>query len=221
MKKLVNYIHEKKNIQLTEYINEAKEVEPCLLYFPNLSSYLLFKWEIEGQISDGNWENARPANHWKWLNKAECIIDSGHEPGYEGPKHRIVYDCQWMVKYLRKWTEDGDENYRWCQRFLNFGKAGMILNQNDADKYDDNGEIGMAYRYMIEDLPEEEVTPEEFEASLSDYMRDKYYSKVKSLFTKSFLKKWYKTQYTMRDFKADLADAQEVINTQLDNDYAK
>jgi len=40
-----------------------------ILYVKNENQVALFENEIKGQISDGMWENASPANHWKvWCN---------------------------------------------------------------------------------------------------------------------------------------------------------
>lgn len=40
-----------------------------ILNFRNAVQHALFTCELQGQISDGMWENARPDNHWRvWCN---------------------------------------------------------------------------------------------------------------------------------------------------------
>lgn len=52
---------------ILEYINEAVGHKQGALVFPNISSLLLYVYELEGQISDGKYENVSPLDHWKWV----------------------------------------------------------------------------------------------------------------------------------------------------------
>lgn len=52
---------------ILEYINEAQGHKQGALVFPNISSLILYVYELEGQISDGKYENASPLDHWKWI----------------------------------------------------------------------------------------------------------------------------------------------------------
>lgn len=52
---------------LLKYINEAQGHKRGALVFPNISSLLLYVYELEGQISDGKYENSSPLDHWKWV----------------------------------------------------------------------------------------------------------------------------------------------------------
>lgn len=44
------------------------------LYLRNIEQVALFELELKGQISDGQWENARPGNHWQAWCRAEVKV---------------------------------------------------------------------------------------------------------------------------------------------------
>jgi hypothetical protein len=63
------------------------------LRFRTLSQAVLFEKELQGQLSDGQWENSRPYDHWKpWCNcEVEYVI--GDEPvGRDFYAHRDNYN---------------------------------------------------------------------------------------------------------------------------------
>ncbi len=41
----------------------------------NLAQKVLWDWELNGQISDGRWENSSPSDHWEYWAKAEVVVD--------------------------------------------------------------------------------------------------------------------------------------------------
>jgi hypothetical protein len=41
----------------------------------NLAQQILMTCELQGQISDGFWENARPHSHWEIVSNANVVID--------------------------------------------------------------------------------------------------------------------------------------------------
>lgn len=45
------------------------------LNFRNTVQAALFECELSGQISDGNWENSRPYDHWKFLNDLQVGVN--------------------------------------------------------------------------------------------------------------------------------------------------
>lgn len=202
---------------LNTYITEARYDQPTTLYFNSLSTCLLFIYEVRGQISDGYWENSRPDGHWKWIMNVDYVIDENHELGYEGPKHRIKYDCSWISRELKKSLNGTNDDYSWLSRAMNYCRAGKVANQNDAKAMTDE-KTSYAFRNIIENLPEDETTVEELEASLRDYQL-KYWEQVKNVINDKFLKKYYRTKYDFREFRMDLMDMQETINTQLNAEY--
>jgi hypothetical protein len=72
-----------------------------ILYVKNENQVALFENEIKGQISDGMWENASPANHWKvWCNTTAKV-----ESNLFGRRFRISkcnYNLQTLVDLLGK-----------------------------------------------------------------------------------------------------------------------
>lgn len=198
---------------MQRFVLEAKEQQKTVIYFESISAYLLFVYELQGQISDGAWENSRPASHWKWVTNLDYEL-TDDDAGYNGPKHSVRYDCKWMIEYLNKWLKNKDDDYQWCVRFLNFCRVGKIIDKNDLKKYTDGADSD-AFESIISKLPEEEVNQEGLENSLNDYYKEKYWPKVKSEINDDFLKKFYSTEYTMKDFKDDLRSVQESMNNKL------
>ena len=59
------------------------------IHFENASAMCLYFMEMEGQISDGKYENSRPYDHWKWvLDINNAVVD-----GTSG--ERFIYT--WVV----------------------------------------------------------------------------------------------------------------------------
>lgn len=201
---------------INTYINEARRSRydnPTTIHFPSMSSFLIYKYEIEGQISDGYWENAYPYNHWQWISKASYVVDENSAIGYFGPKHSKKYDCSWIVDEYGKALNGVNDDYRWLVRAMNYGHAGRVLDKSKIDAIAENYDV----EAIIGDLPEEPIAYEDFEEMLSaekDWHLE-YWEKAKSILNKSFFKKYYNTKYTFRDFKFDVTEAQEAINTQL------
>ena len=50
------------------------------VFFESKAALLIWENEVTGQISDGEWENARPSNHWKFWCNAEAKL--GEQVGY-------------------------------------------------------------------------------------------------------------------------------------------
>lgn len=206
MKGIVNYIKESRYSRF----NNTKTT----LYFSSMSAFLIFKYEVEGQISDGYWENSRPFDHYKWINSnITYVVDENHDMGYEGPTHNRKYNCSWITTELNKALKGTNDDYAWLSRAMHYGRAGRVFDKSKIDllskKY--------AVEYILEILPEEPITVEEFENTLSkerDYVM-KYWNDAKDIINDDFLKKYYETEYTFKDFKNDVNDVQETINTQI------
>lgn len=48
--------------------------EEKIIAFDNIEQVILYECEMKGQISDGNWENAVPMNHWKCMCEAKAVV---------------------------------------------------------------------------------------------------------------------------------------------------
>ena len=191
---------------------KPKQQPLTTMYFPSMSAFCLFAGEVQGQLSDGYWENTRPESHWMWVTNMDYVVDESHDAGYEGPQHRIKnYSLKWMLQDLNKWLNNQDESYQWTNRFLNLGKAGTVLNKSQIKELVDNEDIF----YTIHSLPEEPITYKEYEASLKDWKK-RDWEKSKGILNAAFFKAFYKSKYSLRDLKADLSDLEDSMNTKLD-----
>jgi hypothetical protein len=207
-------------MNINEYINgscpeaklpvyEAKGEDK--IYFPNIASALIYWFELQGQISDGYWENARPNNHWKWVTESEIEIDKD-KCGYTGAQHRITYSTEWLRRYVKKALKGQGGDYDWTIRAFNYAKLGSVLTEAEFKKMNDKSD----YRSVLEYMPEEPVDQAGLEAkyAISDY-RKKYWESVKSFFTDGLLKRYYDSNYGWSEFEDDLELAETAINTPI------
>lgn len=196
--------------QVEKYIDEANGSND--IYFPNASSLLIYAWELQGQISDGYWENSRPSNHWMWVSKTNEHIDK-EKIGYTGPIHRIKYSTEWLRKYVKKALKGQAGDYNWTIRVFNIGKFGSLLSESEAMKLYNKDTCS----YIVENMPEDEVNQEGLKEAFTagkDW-RQKYWEESGSFFTDEFLKKYYSSKYDWSDFEDDLDMATEAINTNI------
>lgn len=204
MKTLKNFIQ----------INEARKSKydaPSTIYFPNMSAYLIYEYELSGQISDGYWENSRPESHWRWVSNATPEI-SKDKIGYTGPKHRLTYNTEWLRKEVKKALKGAAGDYDWTIRVFKYAKFGSILNDSDMQKFSRND--GDDIRVIMDKLPDEKVNQKQLQSSLPDWTL-KYWDKVKGLFTNDVLKQYYASKYGWSEFEDDLEAATDAINTQV------
>lgn len=205
---------------LKEYINKSypNSLLPMYeskgeteIYFPTIAAALIYWFELEGQISDGYWENSRPFNHWKWISDAEIKIDKD-KCGYTGPTHRLRYSTEWLRKYVKKALKGQGGDYNWTIRVFNYAKLGSVLTEAEFNKINDKSD----YRSILENMPEEPVDQAGLEAAYatSEY-RKKYWEGVKSFFTDDILKRYYESNYGWSEFEDDLELAETAINTQI------
>jgi len=208
MNKLQTYINEsysKSSLPINEAQGEYK------IYFPNVASALIYLFELQGQISDGYWENSRPYDHWKWISCTEPEITKD-KIGYTGPIHKKNYSTEWLRKYVNKAIKGQARDYNWTIRTFNYGKFGSILTDADFKKIGDK----YGYRSIVENLPQEEVDHAGLEASYNtaDYKK-KYWDEAGSFFTDELLKKYYNSNYGWSEFEDNLEEAETAINTNI------
>ena len=60
------------------------------IFLPTLAACVLFEHELQGQFSDGMWENSRPHDHWRFWCSLDARVDAG-EPRVES---RNVHTCK-------------------------------------------------------------------------------------------------------------------------------
>lgn len=83
----------------------------------------LFELEIQGQLSDGHWENARPYDHWKPWCKAEVLV--GEKPGrdFYAKKDNYALTSKELLSVVAK-------------RMLGYARLTVALGQEAAKAFD-------------------------------------------------------------------------------------
>jgi len=92
----------------------------------------LFMNEIKGQISDGQWENARPHNHWQMWCDADVKVDPAN-PGRNFYPIRTCYNLvapdllsvigQRMIVQVKLGRAFGTENVNLMEKLFEFSAA--------------------------------------------------------------------------------------------------
>lgn len=185
-----------------------------VIHFESASAAFLYKFELEGQISDGKYENSRPASHWLWVTNTEVVID-GHAYYEElsADKSHIQHYRQRLKDYnLKEWPgyiESGKDD--WAKRVLGYGRLGRVLERKETLLHqlinEDNAEyIGYMVEYDWVQGAEKNTPFEE--------LSHRYDNKVDSnICNKKVYDEFCKTEYTIRDLKNDLRSMAESVNT--------
>ncbi len=63
----------------TTFAAQAKALDRKVLFVENIEQAALWL-ELDGQLSDGHWENARPYDHWKVWCSAEVVVAPAGQP---------------------------------------------------------------------------------------------------------------------------------------------
>lgn len=202
---------------LSQRIYEGMDMKTTM-YFDNMAALCIFAGEEAGQISDGKYENSRPASHWQWLNDLTVKFDKKHDNGYySNYQHRVKYNIDEWVKYIK----GGDPDWAWANRVLAYGKVGAVLEKiNKTNVSEDYGKYESAVRffeYYDEELTSDTVKDleEKIKAQNKSFISDYFKYAKKEFLTDEFLKTYNETEYTIRDLKADLVDMNESVNTFL------
>ena len=200
-------------IQLFEdFVYEASG-EVQTLHFKDIYSYLLFKCEYSGQISDGKYENTRPTGHYKWLFNTECVID-GKEYYEGGSRHAVKYTFKDWDSYIKKALNGQTFNYDWTARDYYMCKLASILSgsvvkgivdanryayENIADTWGKAAINGKDYNAMVESKP--------FYKTNSGYA-----SAVSSIDNEQTFNKFVESTYDIKDFIAARESAERTMN---------
>ena len=200
-------------IQLFEqFIVEG--VDTQILHFKDIYSYLLFKCEYSGQVSDGKYENSRPNNHYKWLWNTEEVID-GKEYYEHGLRHYINYTFKNWDSYIKKALKGQDFDYAFTARDYYMCKLASVLSESvvkgivDANchAFESIAETwgkavmdGKNYNEMVESDP--------------FYKRyGSYASVVSSIDNEQTYNKFASSKYDIKDFMSARESAERTMNT--------
>ena len=196
------------------------------IHVPNNSIMALYMFEMEGQISDGKYENSHPYNHWHWLNDVDNIVkDSKCGISSEGRNRRIwvsnKYNINEWVTYINGWRKGNEKykNYGWATRVIGYAKFGMIYPELSYEEMNNMRNISVLLELLQMLVEKEENNPEKIFNLLTDFSnypwREEYYNKYKNYITFDFVKKYLEIEYTTKDLKNDLKTLALCVNTIL------
>ena len=197
------------------------------IHFENASAMCLYFMEMEGQISDGKYENSRPYDHWKWvLDINDAVVDgtsglenASYTRGWYcyGDEYRKKYNLnEWFGKYIRSWRKDGNSEYTWATRIIAYGKFGKIYPNITYAELKKFNYICVMLESLQMAIERGKTDPEKLFNELTDFSkyewRRKYYESCKDYFTLDFIKKFVEIDYDVKECKADVKLMQNAIN---------
>ena len=201
--------------------------ENTTIHFENASAMCLYFMEMEGQISDGKYENARPYDHWKWVTKVNNAVVDGksglenasYERGFcfnneYGKKYNLN---EWFSKYIRGWRNNGNTEYLWATRIIAFGKFGKIYPNITYDELKKFNYIQVLLESLQTKIEEGVNDPEKLFKELTNFSkyewRRKYYESCKDYLTLDFVKKFVEIDYDIKECKKDVKLMENAINS--------
>ena len=197
------------------------------LHFENTSAMCLYNWEMEGQLSDGKYENSRPFDHWKWVCEVENMIVDGKK-GIEGHswnrgmyqfgKYRKKYNLnEWFSKYIKGWRKDGIDEYMWATRIIAYGKFGKIYPELTYEQMQNIHGVEILLESLQLAIENGEKNSEVLFNKVTDFSTcqwiEEYYNRSKDYFTKEFVKKFVELNYDIKECKVDVKSMEDTINS--------
>ena len=199
------------------------------LHFSNISALLMYTLEMQGQISDGKYENSSPADHWKWMNRTFFTIDGNEyytgSSTYRRPNKK--YNLNEWVRTIKKILNgsDYDSNWGFSNRLYDYGRIGKCITKNElkdiiivnnssyVSKLSVNDYIGTIAEVFGNALRKNpECTYEEMKKSIKSYEQEAF-TKLQQFDTEEFFERFKNTEYTFNDFKADYDSMIKTVNT--------
>ena len=210
-----------------EWYNQPGRI---FLHFSNISSLLMYALEMEGQLSDGKYENASPQDHWEWIKRSFFTVDGNEfytgSSRYRRPNKK--YNLNEWVRTIKNILNgsDYDSGWEFAIRLYDYGRIGKCLTNNELKDIiilnngsffsniavnDNIGNIAEAFGNALRKNPE--CTYEEMKASLKSYEQSAF-TKLPQFDTEEFFERFKNTKYTFNEFKADYDSMYKTINTE-------
>ena len=146
----------------------------------------MYALEMEGQISDGKYENASPKDHWEWTRRVFFTVD-GNEFYTGSSRFRRAnkkYNLNEWVRAIKNILNGSsyDSNWEFTIRLYDYGRMGRCITKNELKDIiilhdgsffsklgvnDNIGNIAEAFGKVLRKNPE--CTYEEMKASLKSY----------------------------------------------------
>jgi hypothetical protein len=210
MKNIVKRIYEGK-----VGFQRASEIK-TQMFFAETSQLLLYVGEMQGQISDGKYENSKPWNHWLWVAGqveyiTKCSGDMGYISNYSHDKTYTILD---HIKYITK----GEE---WANRMLYYAKIGHVLDDLKFFKADDkiDPKEAQAICDVVEYMKDEPIASrsdlDELEKNNSPQYFKNALKTASKYFTDEVLKAYSEYKYDIKNLKEDMGQMNETVNNYL------
>lgn len=193
-----------------------------VLIFSNFRIASLYLMELEGQISDGKYENTRPHDHWEWLWHNEVrMVNGDQKPGYYTTHY---YENRLKTYNLDEWpcwiaNKKGKYNdYEWAKRVLAYGKFGKILDSMNftdirtLDKESGNIELMLETIQSFLDSNENGTYKEFIEFAAKNFeWRMEYIAKV-TLIDENMFEVFKNTEYDIKELRKDIKQLKVEVN---------
>lgn len=200
------------------------------LHFNNISSLLMYALEMEGQLSDGKYENASPKDHWEWTRRSFFTVD-GNEFYTGSSRFRHAnkkYNLNEWVRTIKNILNGSsyDSNWAFTIRLFDYGRMGRCLTKDEIKSIlilntgglvnklyinDYIGTIAEAFGDALRKNPE--CTYEEMKSGLKSYEQSAF-TKLPQFDNEEFFERFKDTEYTFNEFKADYDSMYKTINTE-------
>ena len=199
------------------------------LHFYNISSLLMYALEMEGQISDGKYENTSPQDHWEWIKRSFFTVDGNEfytgSSRYRHPNKK--YNLNEWVRTIKNMLNGSsyDSNWAFSIRLYDYGRMGKCITNNELkdiivlnngsffSNIGVNGNIGNIAEVFGNALRKNpECTYEEMKDRISSYKQEAF-QKFPQFDTEEFFERFKNTKYTFNDFKADYDSMIKTVNT--------
>lgn len=202
-------------------------VKDITIHFENASAMCLYCLEMEGQISDGKYENSRPYDHWEWVREISNMVVDGTY-GIEGNNwhrgfakygqfHKKYNLNEWFSKYIKNWRKNGDTGTMWATRIIAYGKFGKIYPNLTFDQLNKFNYIEVILEDLQLKIENGETNPEVLFNKITDFSkcawREKYYESAKEFITLDFVKKFLELKYDIKECREDVKSMQNTINS--------
>lgn len=247
MKNLQTYLKEQSNNRILEKLKVSKDSnDPILdivpedwygdnsygrifLHFYNISSLLMYTLEMEGQLSDGKYENASPKDHWEWIKRSFFTVDGNEfytgSSRYRRPNKK--YNLNEWVRTIKNILNGSsyDSNWAFTIRLYDYGRIGKCLTKNElkdiiiintnrsSEKLYVNDYIGSIAEIFGNALRKNpECTYEEMKTGINPYKQE-VLQKMPQFGNEEFFERFKNTEYTFNDFKTDYDSMIRTINT--------
>ena len=201
-------------------------VKDITIHFENASAMCLYCLEMEGQISDGKYENSRPYDHWEWVREISNMVVDGTY-GIEGNNwhrgfakygqfHKKYNLNEWFSKYIKNWRKNGDTDTMWATRIIAYGKFGKIYPNLTFDQLKKFNYVEVILEDLQLKVERGETNPEVLFNKITDFSecawREKYYESAKEFITLDFVKKFLELKYDIKECREDVKSMQNTIN---------